>query len=64
MFCMYEALGLIAGISMWFCLDFPGGSDRKESPCNVGDLVLSLRQEDRLEKEMATHSSTLAGGIP
>ena len=26
--------------------------------------VLSLRQEDALEKEMATHSSTLAWKIP
>ena len=25
--------------------------------------ILSLRQEDPLEKEMATHSSTLAWGI-
>ena len=38
MLCMYEALGLIPGISMWFCLDFPGGSDGKESACSVGDL--------------------------
>ena len=35
---------------------FPGGSDSKESPCNVGDLVQSLGWEDPLEKEMATHS--------
>ena len=34
---------------------FPCGSDGKESVCNVG----SLGQEDRLEKEMATHSSIL-----
>ena len=40
--------------------DFPGGSDGKASACNVGDLV----QEDLLEKEMATHSSTLAWKIP
>ena len=29
----------------------PGGSDGKESACNVGDLVWSLGWEDPLEKE-------------
>ena len=43
---------------------FPGGSDGKVSACNVGDLVRSQGQEDPLEKEMATHSSTLAWKIP
>ena len=33
---------------------FPGGSDRKESACNAGDLGLSLSQEDTLENGMAT----------
>ena len=42
---------------------FPGGSEGKASACNAGDLVQSLRQEDPLEKEMATHSSTLAWKI-
>ena len=36
----------------WKYTGFPGGSVGKESACNVG--------EDPLEKEMATHSSTLA----
>ena len=40
------------------------GSGGKESSCNAGDLVLTLDQEDPLEKEMATHSSILAWGIP
>ena len=31
----------------------PGGSDGKESACNAGDPVLSLGQEDPLEKGMA-----------
>ena len=31
---------------------------------NVGDLVRSLGREDPLEKEMATHSSTLAWKVP
>ena len=37
-----------------------GGSDGKESFCNVGDLG----QEDPLEKGMATRSSILAWRIP
>ena len=40
-----------------------GGSDGKVSAYNVGDIQ-SLGQEDPLEKEMATHSSTLAWKIP
>ena len=39
---------------------FPGGSDGKESACDVEDQVQSLHGEDALEKEMATHSSILA----
>ena len=45
-------------------MGFPGGSDGKASACNVGDQVQSLGWEDSLEKEMATHSSTLAWKIP
>ena len=37
-------------------MDFPGGSHGKASVYNAGDLD----REDSLEKEMATHSSTLA----
>ena len=39
----------------------------KNMPANAGDIrnaVGSLGQEDSLEKEMATHSSTLAWRIP
>ena len=43
---------------------FPGGPEGKASACNVGDRVRSLGWEDPLEKEMATHSSTLAWKIP
>ena len=39
---------------------FPGGSDGKESACNVGDPGW----EDPLEKGMAIHSSILAWRIP
>ena len=45
-------------------MDFPHGSDGKASVYNVGDLGSSLGQEDPLEKEMATHSSTIAWKIP
>ena len=36
----------------------------KEAVCNAGNPVLSLGQEDPLEKGMATHSSILAWEIP
>ena len=39
-------------------------SDGKASVYDVGDRVLSLGQEDPLEKEMAIHSSTVAWKIP
>ena len=42
-------------------LGFPGGSDGKESAFSAGASVRSLSREDPLEKEMATHSSTLSG---
>ena len=45
-------------------MDFPSGSDGKASACNVGDPGLIPGREDPLEKEMATHSSTLAWKIP
>ena len=46
-------------------MGFPGGSDGKESACNVQETqIQSLDQEDPLEKEMATHFSTLAWKIP
>ena len=37
-----------------------GGSEGKESAYNAGDLGLTLRQEDSLEKGTATHSTILA----
>ena len=42
-----------------FFLFFSGGSDSKETTCNVGDLG----GEDPLEEDMATHSSILAWRI-
>ena len=45
-------------------MGFPGGSDGKVSAYSVGDPGSILSQEDPLEKEMATHSSTLTWKIP
>ena len=36
----------------------------KNLPANAGDMGRSLGREDPLEKEMATHFSTLAWEIP
>ena len=44
-------------------MDFPGGSDGKASADNAETQVRSLGQEDPLEKEMATHSSTVGWKI-
>ena len=41
-------------------MGFPGGSDGKESICNVGDLGW----EYPLEEDMATYSGILAWRIP
>ena len=51
-------------LGLYNILGFLGGSDGKASVYNAGDLVRSLGREDPLEKEMATHSSTLAWKIP
>ena len=44
-------------------MGFPGGSDDKES-AYMETQILSMGQQDPLEKEMATHSSILDWGIP
>ena len=41
-------------------MDFPGGSDTKESACNAGDPGSIPDSEDPLEKGIITHSSILA----
>jgi len=45
-------------------LGFPGGSAGKNLPAMQETWVLSLGQEDPLEKGIATHSSILAWRIP
>ena len=44
--------------------DFPGGSDGKESSCNVGNLGLIPRSGRFLEKGREAHFSILAWRIP
>ena len=45
--------------------DFLGGSDGKESACNIREIrVQPPGQEDPLEKGRATHSSIHAWRIP
>ena len=45
-------------------IGFPGGSDGKESTCNVGDLGSIPGLGRSLEEGMAIHSSILAWRIP
>ena len=47
-----------------FSNKFPGGSDSKASACNAGDPGSIPGSGRSLEKEMATHSGTLAWRIP
>ena len=47
----------------FYIQDSPGGSDSKVSAIMRETWVRSLGWEDPLEKEMATHSSTLAWRI-
>ena len=62
-----EDCAVLHGVILKECLvsmGFPGGSNSKESVCNVGDLGSIPGQEEPLEKGMATHSSILAWRIP
>ena len=45
-------------------MGFAGGSDSKDSACDVRDMVLSLGWENPLEEEMATHSNILGWRVP
>ena len=51
-------------LSLMSLVDLPGGSDGKASAYNAGDLGSIPGLGRSLEKEMATHSSTLAWKIP
>ena len=60
----YQPLHSWAPAGLTSKMGFPGGSNGKASACNAGETwVQSLGREDPLEKEMATHSSTLAWKI-
>ena len=62
---MSERLENLVTSYLYTAKDFPGGLDGKASVSTLRELrVQSLGQEDTLEKEMATHSSTLAWKIP
>ena len=49
---------------LFFKAEFPCGSVAKNLPGMQEMQLLSLGQEDLLEKEMATHSTILAWKIP
>ena len=49
---------------MYSLVKYHLGSEVKASACNAGDLGSIPGREDPLEKEMATHFSILACGIP
>ena len=51
-------------IFVYSLIFFPGGSDSKESTCNVGEVSSIPGWKDPLEEHMATHSSILAWRIP
>ena len=72
LFCMNECVwlhikkenhGNDPHLSLLYVMGFPGGSEVKVSAWNETQ-VRSLGREDPLEKEMATHSSTLVWRIP
>ena len=59
-------LGILLGVGLGVRTgsDFPGGSDGNASAYTRGTRVRSLGGEDPLEKERATHSSTVAWKRP
>ena len=63
LFFLYCTYSLNFG-AMLYNMGFPGGSDGKESSCNVGDLGSISGLGRSPEEGMATHSSILAWTIP
>ena len=64
---VFCTLSITSSVLCVVFLNFPGGTVVKNLPANAGDardVGLIPGQEDPLEKEMATHSSTLAWKIP
>ena len=56
---LFSHFRILAALS----LGFPGGSVVKNLPAKQGTQIWSLRWENPLEKEMATHSSILTWEI-
>ena len=67
-YALLQGIFLIQGLNLsllhWQAVDFPGGSDGKESACSAGDLDLTPGLGRSLEEGMTTHSSILAWRIP
>ena len=61
---IYVILLLALNCDIISALGFPGSSSGKVSTCSAEGPVQFLGWEDLLEKESATHSSTLAWRIP
>ena len=59
-----KEISLIFNMISSFVTGFPGGSDSKESSCNVGDPGSIPGLGRSLEEGMATYSSILAWKIP
>ena len=50
--------------TVWHYMGFPGGSVVKNPPASAGDVDSIPVWKDPREKEMATHSSSVAQEIP
>ena len=59
-----QEMGVLLISSVHVYIGLPWWFSDKESTCNQEMGVRSMAQEDPLEKEMATHSSILAGKLP
>ena len=59
-----KEISLIFNMISSFVTGFPGGSDSKESSCNVGDPGSIPGLGRSLEEGMATYSSILIWRIP
>ena len=59
-----KVMSLLFNMLSRLVMGFPGGSEVKASASNAGDPGSITGFSDPLEKEMATHSSTLAWRIP
>ena len=57
-------LGSMLNIGLKGVTGFPGGSDGKDSACNVGNLGSIPESGRSLLKRMATHSNIFAWRIP